>query len=120
MTAMPEEGDAAEPSIDLDIPNAADPKRLARQKNRASREEEESRTFWRAVFASQSGRREMWRILGMGHAFEERFSADGSSEKTWIMAGEQRLAFRLYRMWQALDFDGAALMQRENDPAIQR
>lgn len=104
----------------VDIPNAADPKRLGRQRDRARREEEEARAFWRAVFGSPIGRREMWRLLALGHAFEERFATpDKPREATWILAGEQRLAFRLYRTWQAFDLDAVALMHRENDPAIQ-
>jgi hypothetical protein len=95
-------------------------KRGARQRDRVRREEEEAREFWRAVLKSPVGRRELWRILEMGHAFEERFAIDGIREKTWVLAGEQRLAFRLFSMWRRFDFDGVALMQRENDPDVRR
>ena len=100
----------------LDIPNAGDERGLRRMRDRAKREEAESAAFWKAVFGAPTGRREMWRILELGHAFEERYAADGSDLKTYTLAGEQRLAFRLYRMWRRLDFDGVTQMHRENDP----
>lgn len=104
-----------EDSVAFEAPNAADDRRHRRRRDQAKREEEEAKTFWRAVFANQVGRREMWRILMLGHVFEERFAADGIGEKTWVLAGEQRLAWRLYQMWRRADFDGVSLMHREHD-----
>lgn len=103
--------------------NAANPAQLKRRRTRIKLAEEQARTFWRQVFSTEIGRREMWGILESGHAFDERFLAGPTgfpqTEATWCQAGEQRLAFRLYRSWMCLDPDGVALMLRENDPALQ-
>lgn len=110
---MADDDDEALDAPDFEIPNAADPKRQRRQHDKAAREAREAREFWQTIFAHPTGRREMWRILQMGHAFEEQFAADGSPHKDFVLAGEQRLATRLYRDWLALDLEGVIRMTRD-------
>jgi len=120
---LPEEDEPAAAPHPLDeIPNAADRKSHRRARANQKQREEEARLFWRAVFATAIGRREMWGILQAGHAFEERFACgpNGFPQEaaTWCEAGEQRLAFRLYRSWLRFEPEGVQLMMRENDPAL--
>lgn len=117
---MIDEADDAEP--EFEIPNAAEPKAIKRQRDTAKRREREAAQFWQALFADKVARRELWGILQSGHAFDERFELGPTGfpnePATWLRAGEQRLAFRLYLSWMRLDPDGVALMLRENDPEI--
>lgn len=118
---MADDDEQAEPLPD-EIPNAAEPKAIRRQRDTAKRREREAGEFWKQVFASKVGRREMWAILQSGHAFDERFVTGPNgfpqTEATWCQAGEQRLAFRLYLSWMKLDPEGVALMLQENEPGL--
>lgn len=107
-----------ESASELDIPNAGDERSQRRVRDRVRRQEQEAAEFYRALFRNRIARREMWRLLEMGHAFEERFAADQDRDKSMILAGEQRLAFRIYLMWQRIDMEGVLLMQRENHHAL--
>lgn len=93
---------------------------VRRRETAAKRHYREAEQFWKAVFSSEVGRREMWGILASAHAFDERFACgpNGSpqSEATWFHAGEQALGQRLFLSWQRLDRDGVWKMQDEHDP----
>lgn len=120
---MPDDLEGDGPQLPADqIPNAAEPKSLRRQRDTAKRREREAGEFWKQVFATPLGRREMWGILASGGAFEERFVAGPNGfpqpEATWCKAGEQRLAFRLYLSWMEYAPDDVALMVRENEPRL--
>lgn len=91
-----------------------------RQRNeRIEREKLEGDVFWKQVFASPVGRREMWRMLAQLHPFEERFGVTPAGfpcpEKSWFHAGEQSFGLRLYHSWCALDRPAVFLMHDEHD-----
>lgn len=102
--------------------NAADPVAIKRARRRVKKSDDEAGDFWREVFSTPVGRREMWGILDNGGAFSERFATGPNGfpqpEATWCQAGEQRFAFRLYLSWMRLCPDGVALMLGENHKAI--
>jgi hypothetical protein len=82
----------------------------------------EASRFWRRVLSDPVGRRELFKILASGHAFEERFACGPTgvpqSEATWFQAGEQSFAFNLYRSWKRMDPVGVLRMELENDPLM--
>lgn len=104
------------------IPNAADRKRHKRIKDAAKREAQDSEAFWKSVFGSPAGRREMWTIIDAMHYRKERFVESGNGspwrEATWAEAGIQRIGFQLYLKWTGIDPEGVALMLRENEPSL--
>ena len=88
-----------------------------RKRDRALREKD---IFWKQVFSSEVGRREMFDILTQCHAFEERFACGPNGfpqpEATWFHAGEQAVGQRLFQSWCILDRAGAFAMLDECDP----
>jgi hypothetical protein len=95
------------------------PRAVRRRANALEIERREAETFWRNVFATPVGRREMWAILEQGHAFEERFSCGPNGfpqpEATWAEAGRQAFALRLYHSWCKVARDGVLTMHDEHD-----
>lgn len=90
-------------------------------RNLQKREKQQSASFWRAVFNSAEGRREMWRILNDDcHGFSPPFACGPNgapqSEATWYQAGMYALGQRLYQRWLLVARDGVAKMHDENDP----
>ncbi|MGE5148490.1 MAG: hypothetical protein ACM3II_00095 [Rhodospirillaceae bacterium] len=122
MSDDPEEVSPPQPGERSGATDTADPVAIKRARRRIKSAEEDAVGFWREVFATPIGRREMWGILASGGAFEERFAHGPNGfpapEATWCHAGEQRLAFRLYMSWMRLCPDGTALMLREHHPAF--
>jgi hypothetical protein len=110
------------PELDpLDSPDdASDPADLKKKRLRKKREVSEAERFWQSVFATEVGRREMWKILESGHCFETQFACGPNGfpqpEHTWYSLGEQSLVRRLYDSWQILDHSGVFLMRCERDP----
>lgn len=104
------------------IPNAADPGHQRRIRGAGKRAEAERALFWRGVFASEVGRREMWDIINTMHFHKDRFCESGNgspfTEATWAEAGIQRIGFQLYRKWLGMEPEKVLLMLRENDPAL--
>jgi hypothetical protein len=100
--------------------DAVDPEQQRRKKRKLARARDEADAFWRGVLGTQPGRREIWKILDAGHAFDQRFECGPSgfpqSEATWFRAGEQAFAWRLYDYLQTVDYMGVYLMRCENDP----
>ena len=100
--------------------DAAHPARRKRNANRAEREREEELAFWRGIFDSTVGRREMWRLLNAGHPFETRFmvSPGGTPDSlaTWHAKGEQDFALRMYHAWMRLCPEQIIRMHQEHDP----
>lgn len=86
--------------------------------------ENQSREFWKRVFADPVGAREMWGILQACHAFETKFACGPNGfpqpEATWHALGEQSVGRRLYDSWLLLDRDGVLRMQDEHDPRFKK
>ena len=111
----------SEPDTGLpEQPNASDAGSLKKQNTRTKIHEREARTFWKSVFATEVGRREMWRLIQASHAFEERFACGPTGFPdplaTWFQAGEQALGQRIYDSWTIFDHEGVFLMRAEHDP----
>jgi hypothetical protein len=115
-----------EPQNDLAAPPDDPLKRKAyeRDAERRRRESRESEAFWREVFASQVGRREMWRLLSELHPFEDRFMSGPTgfpdANATWFQAGQQSFGARLHRTWFKREPANVILMHTEHDPDFQR
>lgn len=122
MSDDPEDSLPPQPDEQSGAVNAADPVAIKRVRRRIKKAEDDAGEFWREVFSTPIGRREMWGILASGGAFDERFATGPNGfpqpEATWCQAGEQRLAFRLYLSWMKLCPDGVGLMLKENHRAI--
>ena len=103
-------------------PSAADPVARARKENAVELERRETEEFWKAVFASPVGRREVWQLLQSCHTFEERFACGPNGfpqpEATWFHAGEQSFGLRLYQKLMRLDRAGLGIMHDEYDSAF--
>lgn len=101
--------------------DTSSPRQIETKKRRIARERRETEDFWKLIFASEIGRREMWGIIGVqAHAFNERFACGPNGfpqgEATWFAAGEQALGQRLYQSWFLIDPKGVMLMLQEHDP----
>lgn len=99
--------------------DTSSPRQIETKKRRIAREKREAEDFWRAVFASEVGRREMWGILAAGHFTETRFGVGPTGfpqpEASWFHAGEREIVQRLYDSWQIRDHKGVFLMRCEHD-----
>jgi hypothetical protein len=88
--------------------------------NARERDRHDAQQFWKAVFASEVGRREMWRVLEACHTFSPVFACGPTGfpqpEATWFHAGEQAVGQRLYQSWALLDRAGMFAMLDEHDP----
>lgn len=119
---MSDDVDTGEPLPPDEVPNAAEPRAIRRQRDTAKQREREGREFWQAVFSTKAGRREMWAILQSGGAFDQRFghalNGGDNPAETQRQEGEHRFAFRVYLSWLKLDADGVTLMLRENEPGL--
>lgn len=102
------------------LPSAVDPETPKRHRTRAKREEIEARAFWRSVFESDVGRREMWRLLSKLHPFTFEFgrTAAGTEHEriTWMHMAEQIVGQAIFLEWQARHPELVLQMQREHDP----
>ncbi|SDD94849.1 hypothetical protein SAMN05216337_1017127 [Bradyrhizobium brasilense] len=124
---MSDEPDEPDDVVEPDAPDggeqanddAASPKQHENKRRRIAREKQEALDFWRAVFASEVGRREMFALLQSAHTFEERFACGPNGfpqpEATWFQAGEQAFGQRLYQSWARDHRAAVLLMHDEND-----
>ena len=100
--------------------DAAEMATVCRKAKRIERFKREGHAFWRQVFATEVGRREMWGLLQAGHWTETRFAVGPNGfpqvESTWFAAGEQALAQRLHDTWDIIDHEGVYRMKCEYDP----
>lgn len=94
-----------------------------RRETRRAREDREREEFWKDVFRSAVGRREIWRMLFTGdgtHPFETRFPAGPvgfpDPNAAWYSRGEQDFGLRLYHSLLQIDRAGVLRMQDEHDP----
>jgi hypothetical protein len=114
-----DEFDGAGQDADQETVDAANPARLRDRRKREVIEKENSDNFWRRVLSDPVGRKEVWKLLQAGHAFEERFACGPNgfpqTEATWFQAGEQAFVLRIYQSLLVLDRDAIALMHDEYD-----
>lgn len=112
-----ESGTEPEPASVND--DAASAKGIENKQRRIAREQREALEFWRSVFATEVGRREMFAILQSAHTFEDRFACGPNGfpqpEATWFQAGEHAFGQRLYLTWSKNHRAEVLLMHDEND-----
>jgi len=106
-----------------EAPSAVDLKSQRRIRDKAKREAEEARLFWKSVFATPVGRREVWAILANLRTFDNNRFANGPNgfpqeSATWYYRGEQDAGFRIFRSLEKIDMSGFALMRKEHDPFL--
>ncbi len=104
-----------QPTVD-----ASDVKAIRKRARTLAQQKEETKAFYRGLFSTVIGRREMWAILTSCHTFETQFAVGPGGFPdplaTWFHAGEQALGQRLYQSWLLMDREGVFQMQDENDP----
>ena len=114
----------AESAVADDTPSddAGSKRGYARKLNDIERREEEARTFWNAVFATELGRREMWGVLSAAKTFTFEFGCTPGgfehAQATWVEFGQQQYGWRLFRSWKKLCPEGVMTMLSENDPDL--
>lgn len=81
--------------------------------------ESEREQFWKAVFHSDVGRREMWGILHDAHFDEDRFGVSPSGAPdplaSWLNRGEQAFGYRLFLTFMRYARPGVLQMLDEHD-----
>ena len=95
-----------------------------RRRKRIDNEYEQASKFWRDVFSTTVGRREMWGLLKAtqpdGNPFDPSFPCGPNGfpqpEATWFRAGQYALGQTIWQSWLRLAPDAAVLMLQENDP----
>ncbi len=100
-------------------PNAADPQHHRRIRDTAKREAAESAAFWTAVFDSETGRREMWKLLDLTGFFVDKYAASTPTGfpdalATYAITGEQRLGKRMFLAWMRGCPEGVLKMLSEH------
>ena len=108
------------PLADPVIDDAGDPVAVQRRVKKLRYDKQEAREFWKEIFASPVGRREMWNMLQSCHVNETKFSCGPNGfpqpEATWFSLGEQSIGRRLFDSWLIMDRDGVLKMLDEYDP----
>ncbi len=102
------------------IPNAADPVKIDRARQRAAYQQDQRADFWKKILSTELGRMVMWEVLTGMHTFEERF-ANGPNgfpnhDATWFQAGEKAAGWRLYDALRKAAFEEVHQMHIELDP----
>lgn len=104
--------------------DSGDPVEVSRRRRTAKFKEREAAQFWEAIFATELGRREIYKILRDSKAFEDRFACGPngfpSPEATWFQAGESSWGRRMVDSWLVTHTAMFALMLRENDPRFKK
>lgn len=100
--------------------DAGDPVAARKRVRKLEFQQQQAADFWKRVFASDVGRREMWGILDACHTFETKFGVGPTGfpqpEATWFHRGEQSIGERLFHSWSRLDREGVWRMLDEHDP----
>lgn len=104
--------------------SAVDPKAHRKIRNRKKREEAERAEFWRSIFSSEVGRREMWGLLGRLGPFKPQMGTTPigfpDERTTWMHLGVLLVGQHIYQEWFGLHPDLTLLMRQENDPAFKK
>lgn len=121
------EPDEQQEEIDIEEPprfDAGDPEQVGRRKRRIDIEKRESDRFWQAVFASKTGRREMYALLRACGAFSQTFACGPNGfpqpEATWFQWGEASWGRRMRDTWLVRFPVEFAQMLREHHPDHQK
>lgn len=102
--------------------DAASKRGVRRQALTAKRKQRDAEDFYRQVFKSEVGRREMWTILMALGTFVDRFAASPTgfpdNNATWFYAGQKASGQAMFKSWIKLDRDGVMLMLQEHDQEL--
>ncbi len=117
----PDDDDAERTEPEPGTPDsAANPKRLKQQQRRAELDAIEAEEFWKFVFASPVGRREMWGLLKQAGVLDARFGAGPTgfpdAYASFFRAGIKAVSDNFLDQWTIRDFEGVRLMRIEHDP----
>jgi hypothetical protein len=100
--------------------DAASTKGLKRKRKRKADVEREAVAFWKSVFATRAGRREMYALLADSGLFATPFAVGPNGfpqpEATWYKAGQHAFGQRLFFQWTRIDRARVFLMLDEHDP----
>jgi hypothetical protein len=112
---LDDEGDEIEqPAVD-----AGNPVAVRRRKKQLKFDKQDSVNFWKLVFSTPVGRREMFGMLRATHWSEIKFACGPNGfpqpDATWFAAGEQSVGDRFFISWLIMDPENVLLMLREND-----
>ena len=104
---------------DVQTTDSSDVVTLRERETARKRHDREAAEFWKGIFDSEVGRREMWAILNDAGAFNTRFACGPTgfpdANATWFHAGSQAFGQGLYQKWLARDPVAVAAMHHEND-----
>jgi hypothetical protein len=119
MADEPEDGPELE-ADPVEIPNAADRKRVARIRDKNKRAAEQEAALWRAILADPVGRRLIWSWLMSMRTFTPtwgmyRAGAPGP-EATWWNTGRRDAGQELYLKLLRIDILAVQKMHTEHDP----
>ena len=106
-----------------EIPNAAEPRAIRRQRDTAQARERRKRDQWRGMLATKEGRAVLWDLLESGDLMGERYPLAGPFARVDPFlagqhAGEQRIVWRWFLTMVQHDPENAVLLLRENDPTL--
>lgn len=98
--------------------DAGDPGQVKQRRVTAKIKAREAERWWNEVFASEVGRREMYKLLRDCNAFGTEFACGPNGfpqpEATWFKAGEAAWGKRMRDTWLVRHTEQFALMLREN------
>lgn len=124
---MSDEDDDLAPDEEKPAPeqdSAVDPGERNAKIRKKKLTERDSAEFWAAIFASELGRREMWRLLARFHPFETKIGASPvgfpDERSTWMHLAEQLMGQSIYQGWHVAFPEQVMAMIKENDPCFQK
>lgn len=116
----PEDGADALPSAQATVDAAAEPRVVKKRAAKRKLQEQEGEAFWRSALSTQTGRREIWKLLALCQAFDVPFQTGPNGfpqpEATWFKAGSIACGQRLYQKLARIDRAAVFLMGDEFDP----
>lgn len=120
---MSDEDDDAAVSEESDAdkqPSAVDPNAHRKARNRKKREADVRAEFWRDVFSSEVGRREMWNLLVRIAPTNVQMALTPAGfpdeRATWMQLGTHLVRQEIFMDWLETHPELVLLMRQENDP----